>query len=63
MRFVLNWNQVVIACYSLRRSIWACLGFPLDKGHVVSVIPLDYNRRIFSENVPIFEIADEGIGL
>jgi hypothetical protein len=63
VRFVLNWNQVSIVCSSLRRSIWACLGFPLDEGHVVSEIPLNYNRRIFSENVSIFEIADEGIGL
>jgi hypothetical protein len=63
VRFILNRNQVPIACSSLRRSIWACLGFSLDEGHVVSVVPLNYNRSIFSENVSIFEIADEGIGL
>ena len=52
-----------MAFISSASSLWASLGFSLNKGHVVSVVPLYYNCGIFSEDVSIFEVADEGIGL
>jgi hypothetical protein len=52
-----------MAFFSSASCLWACLGFSLYKGPVVSIVPLDYNCSIFSEDVSIFEVADEGIGL